>query len=186
MALVMSGGLFHGLQLWVNLPRDSKMAPPRYQDLRAGEVGLVTSADAGALVRVIAGTLGGVTGPGATYTPMTMVHTTISPDARIDLPWDADFNALVYVLAGRGSVGVEGRPIHMGQSAVLGSGDYLSLAADRRQDGHTPDFEVVVVGGKPIREPLAWAGPFVMNTKAEILQAYEDFQKGRLGQIPAV
>jgi quercetin 2,3-dioxygenase len=183
--LVQSGGLFHGIQLWVNLPRATKMSAPRYQDLRAGEVALTTSYDAGVLVRVIAGTVGAVHGPGSTYTPMSLVHATLEPGSRLDLPWNVDFNALVYVLAGRGSVGTDARPIRMGQSAVLGAGDYVSLAADRRQDGNTPALEVIVVGGQPIREPLAWAGPFVMNTEAEVLQAYEDFQKGRLGEIPA-
>ena len=104
----------------------------------------------------------------------------------MDLPWQVDFNALVYVLSGNGSVGVEGRPLRSGQLAVLGAGDFVSVAADTRQDGRHPQLEVLVLGGRPIREPVAWAGPFVMNTKAEVMQAYEDFQKGRMGQIPAV
>src|SRR5512141_441589 len=77
--LVISGGLFHGIQLWVNLPKAEKWAPPRYQDLRGNEVVLLASTDAGALVRVIAGNLAGLSGPGDTYTPMTMVHATPSP-----------------------------------------------------------------------------------------------------------
>ena len=78
-SLVVSGGLFHGIQLWVNLPKAQKWAPPRYQDLRAGEVALLASADGGALVRVIAGELAGHAGPGSTYTPMTFLHATLSP-----------------------------------------------------------------------------------------------------------
>ena len=183
--LVQKGGLFHGLQLWVNLPRDAKLSQPKYQDLRSGEVGLVASADGGSLVRVIAGQVGGVAGPGSTYTPMTMIHATIEPGARLDLPWAVEHNALVYVLSGAGSVGTDGQPIHSGQAAVLGAGDYVTIAAAERQQSNMPALEVVVIGGQPIREPLAWAGPFVMNTKAEVLQAYEDFQKGRLGHIPA-
>jgi len=182
--LVEKGGLFHGLQLWVNLPRDTKMAPPKYQDLRSGEVALTTTWDAGALVRVIAGDVGAVRGPGSTYTPMSLVHATLEPGSRMDLPWNVEFNALVYVLSGQGTVGTEGAKVRMGQAAVLGAGDYLSVSADERQDARTPALDVIVVGGRPIREPLAWAGPFVMNTKAEVLQAYEDFQKGRLGHIP--
>ena len=89
--LVQKGGLFHGIQLWVNLPRDAKMNAPKYQDLRSGEVGLLTSPDAGALVRIIAGSVDGHAGPGATYTPMTLVHATLEPGARLDLPWDEDF-----------------------------------------------------------------------------------------------
>ena len=147
--LVQSGGLFHGIQLWVNLPRDAKMTDPRYQDIRSGEVQLLGSADAGALVRVIAGTVDGHAGPGATYTPMSLVHATIEPGARLDLPWDVDFNALVYVLSGSGSVGVDARPIRTGQSAVLGAGDYLTLSADRAQESRSPKLDVIVVGRSP-------------------------------------
>jgi redox-sensitive bicupin YhaK (pirin superfamily) len=182
--LVQKGGLFHGIQLWVNLPRDAKLNDPRYQDIRAGEVALAASADAGALVRVIAGTVDGQGGPGATYTPMSLVHATIQPGARLELPWPVEFNALAYVLSGQGTIGTDDQPIRMGQSAVLGAGDYLTVAADAQQDSRTPALDVILVGGKPIREPLAWAGPFVMNTKAEVLAAYEDFQKGRFGHIP--
>src|SRR5437870_10080768 len=103
--LVASGGLFHGLQLWVNLPRAQKWSPPRYQDLRAGEVGLLSTHDGGALLRVIAGEVAGPRGPGATYTPMTMVHATLSPGARLDVPWRRDYNALAYVPAGAGAGG---------------------------------------------------------------------------------
>ena len=184
--LVQKGGLFHGVQLWVNLPRDQKMSAPRYQDLRAGQVGLVSTADAGALVRIIAGDVGGHQGPGSTHTPMAMVHATIAPTGRLELPWNPGFNALVYVLAGEGTVGAEQRPIRTGNLAVLGKGDYVTVAAGRSQESRTPALEVLVIGGQPIREPLAWAGPFVMNTKAEVMQAFEDFQKGRMGQIPAV
>jgi quercetin 2,3-dioxygenase len=184
--LVAKGGLFHGLQLWVNLPRSQKMVAPRYQDLQSSKVGLVATSDAGALVRIIAGEVGGHQGPGSTYTPMTMVHGTLAPGARLDLPWKPEFNGLVYVLSGEGSVGLEQRPIRAGQLAVLGAGDFITVGASKSQSSRTPAMEVVVLGGRPIREPLAWAGPFVMNTKAEVMQAYEDFQKGRMGQIPAV
>jgi len=184
--LVAQGGLFHGLQLWVNLPRDQKWATPRYQDLRSSQLGLVTTADAGALVRIIAGEVGGQSGPGSTHTPMAMLHATLAPGARLDAPWNVDFNGLVYVLAGSGNVGFEQRPLQAGQLAVLGQGDFITVAADAHQDGRTPTMEVVVLGGRPIRQPVAWAGPFVMNTKAEVMAAFEDFQKGRMGQIPAV
>ena len=184
-SLVLSGGLFHGLQLWVNLPREAKMSRPRYQDLRARDVALLTTPDAGALVRVIAGTVDGHDGPGATHTPMTMVHASLEPGARLELPWEVEFNSLVYVLSGQGSVGVEQRPVRTGQAAVLGAGDYLTLHADGSQESRSPRLEVVVVGGRPIREALAWAGPFVMNTREEVLTAYQDFQRGAFGQVPA-
>ncbi len=182
--LVQSGGLFHGIQLWVNLPSEEKMVTPRYQDIRSGEVALLTSYDAGSLVRVIAGQVGPQAGPGSTHTPMALVHATIEPGARLELPWNNEFNALVYVLNGQGTVGTDARPIRSGQSAVLGAGDYVTIAADGTQESRSPRLDVIVVGGKPIGQALAWAGPFVMNTKAEVLQAYEDFQSGRFGHIP--
>jgi hypothetical protein len=189
--LVASGGLFHGIQLWVNLPKAEKWTPPRYQDLRGSEVGLLASTDAGALVRVIAGDLAGQigpgqTGPGQTYTPMTMVHTTIAPGSRLELPWNPSFNALAYVLSGGGTVGPDRRPIVTGQLAVLGSGDLVRLEAAASQESRSPAFEVLVLGGRPIREPVAWYGPFVMNTREELVQAFEDYQAGRLGTVPAI
>jgi quercetin 2,3-dioxygenase len=183
--LVMSGGLFHGLQLWVNLPRAQKFAPPRYQDITAGKVALLSSPDGGALVRVIAGEVGGHAGPGVTYTPITLVHATLAPGASLTLPWRRDFNALVYALSGRGTVGPKGRPFHSGQLAVHGAGDTITVAADTHQESRHPGLDVYILGGRPIREPVAAYGPFVMNTKAELIQAFEDYQAGRLGSVPA-
>ncbi len=184
--LVQKGGLFHGIQLWVNLPSSAKLTDPRYQDIRSSQVALATTYDAGALVRVIAGQVDGqaqkLGGPGQTYTPMSLVHATIEPGAKLELPWEVDFNALVYVLSGQGTVGTDARPIRMGQSALFGAGDFLTIQADGSQESRSPKLEVIVVGGKPIREPLAWAGPFVMNTKAEVMDAYKDYQSGRFGQ----
>src|ERR1700678_4108879 len=183
--LVMSGGLFHGFQLWVNLPSRLKMTQPRYQDIRAGNVALLSSADGGALLRVIAGSLDGHEGPGATHTPLSPVHATVSPGATVRVPWPAHFNALGYVLAGSGTVGAERRPIRTGQLATVGFGESIPVAADAAIEGPAPTFDLPLLGGEPIREPVAAYGPFVMNTKAELQQAFEDFQKGRLGSIPA-
>jgi quercetin 2,3-dioxygenase len=184
--LVRTGGLFHGFQLWVNLPRDQKWAAPRYQDIRAAEVALASSPDGGALVRVIAGDVAGHAGPGSTYSPMTLVHATLSPGARLTLPWRPDYNALVYVMAGFGTVGHEARPVGSGQLAVLGDGDTLTVAAEPVQERRSPNLDILILGGRPIREPVAWMGPFVMNTREEVLQAMVDYQAGRLGSIPAV
>jgi redox-sensitive bicupin YhaK (pirin superfamily) len=184
--MVASGGCFHGLQLWVNLPSAQKWVDPRYQDLAGEQTALLSSDDGGALIRVIAGDVAGLRGPGSTYTPIAMVHATVSPGAQVSMPWEPQFNALVYVLAGRGTVGADRRPLSMGQLAVLGPGEAVTFAADPAQDGRTDTMEVLLLGGRPIREPIAWAGPFVMNTEAEVHQAFEDFQAGRLGQVPAV
>jgi redox-sensitive bicupin YhaK (pirin superfamily) len=159
------------------------MVPPRYQSLEGEQVTLLSSEDRGALVRVIAGEVAGHTGPGSTHTPIAFVHATITPRARLVLPWPADFNALVYVLAGDGSVA--GTDIGYGQLAVLGAGDEIVVAADERQESRSPNLEVLILGGRPIREPVAAYGPFVMNTRAELVQAFEDYQAGRLGVIPA-
>ena len=188
-ALVVSGGLFHGFQLWVNLPRDQKWAAPRYQDLRATDVGLLTSMDGGALIRVIAGSLeseqGLINGPGSTYTPITILHVTLAAGAEVTLPWRPDFNALAYTMNGRGVVGNEKRPIQMGQLALFGAGDSITLGAQSLQESRAKEVDFVILGGAPIQETIAWMGPFVMNTKAEVMQAFEDYQKGRLGVKPA-
>jgi redox-sensitive bicupin YhaK (pirin superfamily) len=179
-SLVVSGGLFHGLQLWVNLPAKDKMTSPRYQNLEGEQVVLLSSPDGGALARVVAGEVAGHQGPGDTHTPIAFVHTTVAPGAQLSLPWRPDFNALVYVLSGRGSVGAEGRPIEGGQLAVFGAGDRLTV---RASDGQEP-LEAIVLGGQPIREPVAHYGPFVMNTRAELQQAIDDYRAGKLGVIP--
>ena len=185
-SLVVSGGLFHGFQLWVNLPSAQKWAAPRYQDIRAREVGLLASADGGTLVRVIAGEVAGHAGPGTTYTPMSLVHATLSPGAELSIPWRADYNALVYAMAGAGTVSAKQIPIQTGQLAVLGPGNALRVAASPTQESRSPNLDVLILGGRPIREPVAWAGPFVMNTRDEVMQAFADYQAGRLGSIPVV
>jgi len=178
--LVVSGGLFHGVQLWVNLPGKDKMVAPRYQSLEGDAVTLLSSADGGALLRLIAGDVAGHQGPGSTYTPITVAHATVAPGARLRLPWPTDFNALAYVLAGEGAVGAEQRPVGTGQLVVFGAGDTLTL------DGSvTKPLDVLLLGGRPIREPVAAYGPFVMNTRDELVQAMDDYQAGRLGTIPA-
>ena len=182
--LVVSGGLFHGLQLWVNLPAADKLVTPRYQNLEGEQVTLLSSSDGGALVRVVAGEVGGHAGPGDTHTPISFVHATIAPGARLQLPWREDFNALLYVLSGSGRVGPDARPVSGGQLVVFGAGDHLQVTADERQDDSSPALEVVVLGGRPLGEPVAWYGPFVMNTQAELATAVDDFRAGRFGVVP--
>ncbi|MDF0532178.1 pirin family protein [Tsukamurella sp. 8F] len=183
--LVESGGLFHGIQLWVNLPRAEKFATPAYQSIEGGQATLLSSTDGGSLVRLIAGDVDGHAGPGSTRTPITMAHATVSPGAELDLPWPRDFNALAYVLSGRGTVGPDRRPIREGRLALFGPGDRIRIDADTGQDSNRPALEVLLLGGRPIREPVVQYGPFVMNTRAELVQALEDYQSGRFGHIPA-
>ena len=185
-SLVMSGGLFHGFQLWVNLPAAKKWSPPAYQDVRAKDVALLSSADGGSLLRVIAGEVDGHFGPGSTQTPITLLHATVAPGAELRLPWRKDYNALVYAMSGFGFVGDESRPVQAGQLAVFADGDTIVVRAANQQEARSPELELFILGGAPIKEPVAWMGPFVMNTKREVLQAFEDFQKGLLGSIPAI
>ena len=178
--LVVTGGLFHGIQLWVNLPAKDKMVAPRYQNLEGSQVTLLASDDGGALLRLIAGDVAGHTGPGATYTPITVAHATIAPSARVVVPWQTAFNALGYVLEGAGTAGPEHAPVEAGSLVVFGPGDTVTFAANQARP-----LEVLLLGGQPIREPVAQYGPFVMNTRAELQQAMDDFRAGRLGTVPA-
>ena len=183
--LVVSGGLFHGVQLWVNLPSAQKWSDPRYQNLAGTDSTLVTTHDGGALIRIIAGRIGEHRGPGDTHTPITMAHATIAPGAEAEVPWNPAYNGLVFVFSGTGTIGRDRRPITPGQTIVTGRGDLLTLTADERQDPETPALELLLLGGQPIREPVVQYGPFVMNTEREVMQAFQDFQAGRLGQVPA-
>lgn len=115
---------------------------------------------------------------------MALVHASLRPGAQLRIPWNPAFNALAYVLAGSGRTSTEGRPVHAGQMSVFGPGDWLALHADENQDSRSADFEVLILGGRPIGEPVEHYGPFVMNTRAEIQQAMDDFEAGRLGRIP--
>jgi redox-sensitive bicupin YhaK (pirin superfamily) len=178
--LVVRGGLFHGIQLWVNLPARSKMIPPAYQNLDADLVTLVASADGSSIVRLVAGELGGHRGPGSTRTPIVFAHATVAPGARLEVPWNPGFNALVYGLAGTGTIGDDAAPFGVGRLAVHGRGDSVVVTA-----GERGSLDVLLLGGRPIREPVAAYGPFVMNTRAELQRAVEDFQAGRLGRVPA-
>ena len=178
--MVIRGGLFHGIQLWVNLPSVKKMIPPAYQNLEADLVKLATTADAGTIIRIIAGEIDGVKGPGSTHTPIVVAHATLSPGARMTLPWNPAYNALAYGLSGEGTVGAEQASFGLGRLAVFGQGDTITLTASAKGP-----LDVILLGGEPIGEPVEQYGPFVMNTRAELQQAFEDFQAGRLGVVPA-
>ena len=183
--LVRSGGLFHGIQLWVNLPRRLKWTTPRYQSIDGAKVTLATSQRGDALLRIIAGDLGECHGPGATWTPITVVHASLEPSARLRIPWPEGFNALAYVLAGSGTAGDNGILVREGQGIQFGPAGALSVSASPQPPSPTHRLELLILGGEPIREPIASYGPFVMNTHADIVQAFEDYQSGRMGTIPA-
>jgi redox-sensitive bicupin YhaK (pirin superfamily) len=185
-AFVRSGGRTHGIQLWVNLPAALKFTPPRYQAITRDRLTLLSSPDGGALVRLIAGDLGGHSGPGSTHTPITYAHASLRPGARLEVPWDRSFSAMAYVLGGRGSVGAEGRPIDAHQLVLFGPGDTLEVRAGDTQPEDSPELEVLLLGGLPLREPIAHYGPFLMNTREQVMEAIDDFRSGRMGTVPAV
>ncbi len=166
----------------MNLPPALKLTTPRYQAITRDALRLLTSDDGGAVIRLIAGDIGGFTGPGVTRTPITYAHVTLAPGAQLSVPWNAAFSALAYVLTGRGTAGSERRPIESGQLIVFGPGDHVVVAAADRQ---AEPLDVLLLGGLPIRAPMAHYGPFVMNTREEIIQAVDDYQAGRLGIVPA-
>ncbi|MCX5188839.1 pirin family protein [Streptomyces sp. NBC_00268] len=177
-----AGGTMHAVQLWVNLPASLKMTQPRYQSITKDALRLLASDDGGALIRLIAGDLAGFTGPGSTHTPITYAHASITAGAELATAWNPAFSAMAYVLTGQGTVGADERPLQTGQLAVFGPGDFITVRAAAREQER---MDILLLGGLPIREPIAHYGPFVMNSREEILQAMEDFQKGRLGIIPA-
>ncbi len=174
--MLADGGLNHGVQLWVNLPASLKMTNPAYQDVRADEVARSVSDD-GVVVRVIAGTAFGLTGPGSTHTPITYAHVTLPAGSVATTTTDASHNGGIYVLGGQ--VAVNRTTVSEGQFARFGDGEFVELA------GVDTTTDVLLLTGQPIGEPVARYGPFVMNTRAEIAEAIEDFRAGRFGTIAA-
>ncbi|MBA3287046.1 MAG: pirin family protein [Acidimicrobiia bacterium] len=182
--LYRQGGAMHAVQLWVNLPGELKMTPPRYQAITAPDLTLLTTHDGGALLRVIAGSVDGHAGPGSTYTPITYAHATVAPGAELAVPWTPDYSAMAFVLTGSGHAGPAGHPIGQDDLVVFGPGDHVQLRAGTAGGEH-PALDVLLLGGRPLREPMIQYGPFVMSTRAQIIEAMKDFQAGRLGVIPA-
>ncbi len=183
--ILSKGGLSHGVQLWVNLPRTLKLSTPRYQAIERSSLTLLTNQDGTSLLRLIAGKIGGYQGAGSTHTPIAYAHVTMYPGSQLKLEWESSYNALVYVLAGEGWAGNEMVPFRSHQLVDFNSGDAISLRSKETQTSATQTVELLLLGGRPIREPVVHYGPFVMNTKEEIVQAMEDFQRGRMGVIPA-
>ena len=172
------GVVVHSLQLWVNLPAADKMTAPRYQDL-AGDA-VPVRREPGAEVRVFSGSSGGVTAPTTNFAPVTMVEFRLEPGAwvRQDLP--ADYNAVVVVLEGAGALGKEGAPVKAGDVAWLTRGEDASPSEAAIQAGDQP-LRALLYAGRPLREPVVAGGPFVMNTEAQIAEAYADYRAGRFG-----
>jgi hypothetical protein len=168
-------GRMRGFQLWVNLPASQKMSAPRYQEFGPERIPELTPAD-GVRVKLIAGEIDGVRGPVTQpATDPLYVDVNLGVGARFTQVLPARHHAFVYVYEGAARVG-EGdhaTRVDTRELAVLGEGGRLVLT------GESPDTRAIVVAGRPIGEPVARYGPFVMNTREEIMQAFEDFKAGR-------
>jgi redox-sensitive bicupin YhaK (pirin superfamily) len=173
------GGVMHGFQIWVNLPAKDKMIKPRYQEVPREQIPQAQTTDKRVTVRVVAGNSLGASALIDTHTPIIYLHFTIEPGGRLEQWVPADHNALVYVIKGEAVVGETGVRIREGQMGVLDTGDGVRLGV--ADDGETTDF--LLLGGRPINEPLVRYGPFVMNTQDEIHQAIADYRAGRMGAI---
>jgi hypothetical protein len=172
-----TGGRMHGFQLWVNLPKKDKRMRPRYQEIPAARIPVGASADGKVRVRVIAGESLGKKAVIETRTPMLYLHFSFGKGGRIAQPVPEGFNVFAFVVSGAGLFGKDASRGTDGDCVVFGKGggDVVIEA--------TSDAEVLLIGGAPLNEPVARYGPFVMNTKAEIVEAFEDFEAGRMGSI---
>jgi hypothetical protein len=175
------GGRMHGFQLWVNLPKRDKMMKPRYQEIPSARIPTARSADGLVSVRVLAGEALGARAVIETRTPIQYLHYTIQPGGRTSQPVPGDYNAFAYVVEGAATLGRDDSPASRRQMVTFADdGEEVSIAAPAASQ--TP-LDILLIAGLPLREPVARYGPFVMNTRAELLQAVDDFQNGRMGQI---
>lgn len=170
-----NGGSNHGFQVWVNLPREHKMTPPRYQEISATAIPEVHSDDGLATGRIIAGSALGASAPIRTFVPLHYHHWTLKPGGAVQLPIPSDHNVALYVFEGQAEV--HARRIARSELAVLEGGDSVGFAS-------AGGAQLLLLAGRPLNEPIAWGGPFVMNTEAEIAQAWADFRAGKMGTIP--
>ena len=175
-AFAREGGVMQMIQLWVNLPAKDKMTSPGYQPILRQQIPELTLVDGSGTARVIAGSFGGQTGPARTFTPMQVVDLKLKKGAALTIPVPAGWSAGLVVLNGAvqaqdGAVATDAQMLmyeHAGQD----------IAVQVRED-----TVALLLCGEPIEEPIFGHGPFVMNTKAEITQAIEDFNSGRFGRI---
>jgi redox-sensitive bicupin YhaK (pirin superfamily) len=170
------GGPFQMVQLWVNLPRAYKMAAPRYQPLLAAEMGEVTLPDAAGVVRVIAGEYQGVKGPAKTFTPIQVYDARLNTGGVLELSFSASQTVALLVMKGE---------IAIDDTAVARENDFVVFAreGERISLRASSEAQILVLNGEPLREPIVQHGPFVMNTRHEILEAVTDFSAGKFGQL---
>lgn len=170
------GGLFHMVQLWVNLPAKDKMTPPKYQAITSAEMGRV-ELPGGGEVEIIAGEFGGVKGPATTFTPVSMFNVRPANGTSVELEFPENYTTLVLAIEGSGRINGsdELKTDHL--ALLARSGERFSIEAT--DEGST----FLVLSGEPIDEPISAYGPFLMNTQEEIAQAIEDFNSGKFGYL---
>jgi redox-sensitive bicupin YhaK (pirin superfamily) len=173
--LTRRGGRLHMMQLWVNLARKDKAAPPAYQPIVAGDIPSVP-VDGGGFVRVIAGEHRGARGPAKTFSPIVMLDARLVAGSHLGVPLPATYNAVAVVASGRLQVGDR---VATAGELVLFANDGGAIDATASEDAH-----VIVLAGEPLREPIVQYGPFVMNTMQEIREAIVDVESGRFGAVP--
>lgn len=171
-----NGGVQHFIQLWVNLPAKHKMDKPHYQAITKEEIGIYKIDDKGSIARIIAGSLNGIKGPASTYTPVEMYDIRLNKNAKISFNIPASYTSMMLIT--KGSVQVNGtqNAKHMDCVVFNQHGETVTLEAQE-------DSMVFFIAGEPINEPVARYGPFVMNTREEIIQAMEDVNSGKFGSI---
>lgn len=170
------GGTFRAIQLWVNLPQRDKMSPPTYQTLLNADIPSVALDGGAATVRVVAGTFQGHNGPARTFTPVELYDVQARAGARVELSLPEGYSTSVFVLQGRVSINGANPAEEAALVVLKREGSLVTVNVE-------DDSRLLVMSGKPIEEPIARYGPFVMNTKAEIIQAVEDYQAGRMGHL---
>jgi redox-sensitive bicupin YhaK (pirin superfamily) len=174
------GGRVHGFQIWVNLPSRLKLSVPRYQEVKREGIPDARTPDGRARAKVIAGEALGVRAVIDTHTPIVMQDWTLDAGADVTVELAAGENALVYAFEGSARVGDAGSALEDGQMAVLGPGERVRLRGPEAAGAHG---RVLLLAGTPLGEPVARYGPFVMNTKQEIVQAFHDYESGKMGEI---
>jgi redox-sensitive bicupin YhaK (pirin superfamily) len=175
------GGRLHGFQVWVNLPRKDKLITPRYQDVPADQIPQATTEDGLVTARVVAGEALGVSAVVQTRTPILYAHFTVKPGGQVVQPIPEGYNVFAYVFDGAGQFGPSNRGAQSGDLVRFAAqGDSVTFSVP---EAAPQPMELLLLGGVPLREPVARYGPFVMNTRDELMQAFDDYQSGRMGSI---
>lgn len=179
---IRSGGMMHGFQLWVNLPKQEKMIKPYYQEIPKDKIPVGRSADGKVTVKVIAGEALGVQATIKTRTPIIYLHFTLQPGSEISQLVPSEYNAFVYVVNGEGRFGANDKPAKRGQLLILAN-DGNRVSIKNLPDDKSSQLDVLLIAGTPLNEPVERYGPFIMNSKEEIRQAIEDYRSGKMGSI---